>query len=159
MSSVLQAVGDALSGLLLVEYALCRLGWGLAQWTDLYTDLPSRQLKVAVPNRAAFTTTDAETRLMTPRGLQCQVEAEVAKVSQGGQHDTQQARPMLLPMLPIIKPNLLLSIAACRFLVCLLSGRRTRSTSNGTGMATCLQLVARGHFFFVGALMMIPCTH
>ncbi|KAK9861384.1 hypothetical protein WJX84_003574 [Apatococcus fuscideae] len=78
-----QAVGDALSGLLLVEYALCRLGWGLAQWTDLYTDLPSRQLKVAVPNRAAFTTTDAETRLMTPRGLQCQVEAEVAKVSQG----------------------------------------------------------------------------
>lgn len=41
-----QAVGDALSGILLVEAALRRRGWGLTEWADLYTDLPSRQLKV-----------------------------------------------------------------------------------------------------------------
>lgn len=40
-----QAVGDALSGVLLVEAALRRKGWGLDQWAALYTDLPSRQLK------------------------------------------------------------------------------------------------------------------
>jgi phosphoacetylglucosamine mutase len=41
-----QAVGDALSGLLLVEAALRRLELGLSAWADLYRNLPSRQLKV-----------------------------------------------------------------------------------------------------------------
>ena len=41
-----QAVGDALSGLLLVEAALRRKAWGLREWAGLYADLPSRQLKV-----------------------------------------------------------------------------------------------------------------
>jgi phosphoacetylglucosamine mutase len=40
-----QAVGDALSGLLLVEAALARRAWGLREWAALYADLPSRQLK------------------------------------------------------------------------------------------------------------------
>jgi phosphoacetylglucosamine mutase len=40
-----QAVGDALSGLLLVEAALRRLGRTLADWEALYANLPSRQLK------------------------------------------------------------------------------------------------------------------
>ena len=40
-----QAVGDALSGILLVEAALQSRGWGLTQWAALYADLPSRQLK------------------------------------------------------------------------------------------------------------------
>ena len=43
-----QAVGDAISGLLLVEAALRRKGWSMQQWAALYTDLPSRQLKVRV---------------------------------------------------------------------------------------------------------------
>ncbi len=41
----LQAVGDAMSGILLVEAALRRRGWGLPDWGALYADLPSRQLK------------------------------------------------------------------------------------------------------------------
>lgn len=44
-----QAVGDALSGLLLVEAALARRAWGLREWAALYTDLPSRQLKACAP--------------------------------------------------------------------------------------------------------------
>ena len=79
----LQAVGDALSGLLLVEYALGRMGWSLQDWLDLYTDLPSRQLKVPVPDRSIFTTTHAETRLLTPNALQGLVDSSVANVQQG----------------------------------------------------------------------------
>ena len=41
-----QAVGDALSGVLLVEAALRILGWSLPDWAATYADLPSRQLKV-----------------------------------------------------------------------------------------------------------------
>lgn len=40
-----QAVGDALSGLLLVEAILHNKGWSFQKWCDLYQDLPSRQLK------------------------------------------------------------------------------------------------------------------
>ncbi len=46
-----QAVGDALSGILLVEAALRRRKWGLNEWATLYTDLPSRQLKVTIRSR------------------------------------------------------------------------------------------------------------
>ncbi|KAL0326575.1 UNVERIFIED_CONTAM: Phosphoacetylglucosamine mutase, partial [Sesamum angustifolium] len=40
-----QAVGDALSGLLLVEAILQYMGWSIHKWNELYQDLPSRQLK------------------------------------------------------------------------------------------------------------------
>lgn len=41
-----QAVGDALSGVLLVEVILRHMGWSIQRWSELYQDLPSRQLKV-----------------------------------------------------------------------------------------------------------------
>ena len=47
LGMVNQAVGDALSGILLVEAALRRRQWGLNDWAQLYTDLPSRQLKAS----------------------------------------------------------------------------------------------------------------
>ena len=43
-----QAVGDALSGILLVEAALRQKRWSLQDWLALYADLPSRQLKVGL---------------------------------------------------------------------------------------------------------------
>ncbi|PSC72140.1 phosphoacetylglucosamine mutase [Micractinium conductrix] len=78
-----QAVGDALSGILLVEAALRRRAWGLDQWAALYTDLPSRQLKVTVADRTVITTTDAETRCASPAGLQAAIDAAVAPVPRG----------------------------------------------------------------------------
>lgn len=45
-----QAVGDALSGLLLVEVILQHMGWSIHRWNELYHDLPSRQLKVNLYN-------------------------------------------------------------------------------------------------------------
>ena len=43
-----QAVGDALSGLLLVEAILQYKGWSFQNWCEIYSDLPSRQLKARI---------------------------------------------------------------------------------------------------------------
>lgn len=50
-SLVNQAVGDALSDLLLVDAILQLKQWDLQTWNGLYTDLPSRQCKVKVQDR------------------------------------------------------------------------------------------------------------
>ncbi len=71
------AVGDALSGVLVVEAILRARGWGLDDWDALYRDLPSRQSKVSVRDRAAITTTDAERRATTPEGMQDAIDAAV----------------------------------------------------------------------------------
>ncbi|KAK4262493.1 hypothetical protein QN277_028048 [Acacia crassicarpa] len=78
-----QAVGDALSGLLLVEVILQHMGWSIHRWNELYHDLPSRQLKVKVADRTAVVTANAETVVVSPLGLQEAINAETAKHSQG----------------------------------------------------------------------------
>jgi phosphoacetylglucosamine mutase len=46
------AVGDALSDLLLMDFILACKQWDVTQWNaNLYTDLPSRQVKVQVQDR------------------------------------------------------------------------------------------------------------
>ncbi|CAK0783544.1 hypothetical protein CVIRNUC_006743 [Coccomyxa viridis] len=83
LGMVNQAVGDALSGILLVEAALRRRQWGLNDWAQLYTDLPSRQLKVKVKDRSVVTTADAETRAVTPEGLQSRINESVRGAPSG----------------------------------------------------------------------------
>ncbi|KAK1286086.1 Phosphoacetylglucosamine mutase [Acorus calamus] len=78
-----QAVGDALSGLLLVEAILQYLGWSIERWSELYRDLPSRQLKVSVADRNAIVTTNAETTVLKPSGLQELINYETAKYPKG----------------------------------------------------------------------------
>ena len=43
-----QAVGDALSDLLMTEVILLAKGWSAADWDALYTELPNRMRKVTV---------------------------------------------------------------------------------------------------------------
>lgn len=45
---VLQAAGDAISDMLVIEAILALKGLTVQQWDALYTDLPNRQLKVKV---------------------------------------------------------------------------------------------------------------
>jgi len=78
-----QAIGDALSDLLLVEGILSHRGWGLAEWDDLYEDLPSRQTKLAVADRTALTVSDDETRTLVPAALQVQLDALAAATECG----------------------------------------------------------------------------
>ncbi|KAK4400433.1 Phosphoacetylglucosamine mutase [Sesamum angolense] len=78
-----QAVGDALSGLLLVEAILQYMGWSIHKWNELYQDLPSRQLKVKVVDRTAIITANAETTVVRPVGIQEAIDTETAKYPQG----------------------------------------------------------------------------
>ncbi|MCD7448819.1 hypothetical protein HAX54_046665 [Datura stramonium] len=78
-----QAVGDALSGLLLVEVILQYMGWSIHRWNELYHDLPSRQLKVKVVDRTAVVTANAETVAVQPIGIQEAINAEIAKYPRG----------------------------------------------------------------------------
>ncbi|KAF2019594.1 Phosphoacetylglucosamine mutase [Aaosphaeria arxii CBS 175.79] len=78
-----QAVGDALSDLLLVEVVLAHKSWGVEEWLGTYTDLPNKLTKVIVSDRNIFKTTDAERKLVKPDGVQKQIDAEVQKVRQG----------------------------------------------------------------------------
>ncbi|KAL6178519.1 hypothetical protein ACLB2K_050037 [Fragaria x ananassa] len=87
-----QAVGDALSGMLLVEAILQHMGWSIEKWNKLYQDLPSRQLKaktnssnnqVKVVDRTAVVTANAETVVAKPPGIQEAINAETAKYPRG----------------------------------------------------------------------------
>lgn len=80
--AVVQAVGDALSGVLMVEAALRRRQWGLQQWGELYQDLPSRQSKVQVQDRSVISTINAETCVASPAGLQPLIDTSVAGQSE-----------------------------------------------------------------------------
>ncbi|KAI9663347.1 MAG: Phosphoacetylglucosamine Mutase [Alyxoria varia] len=78
-----QAVGDALSDLLLVEVVLAHKHWTPKEWVSIYKDLPNRLVKVEVPNRNIFKTTDAERRLEEPDGLQNSIDELVGRYKQG----------------------------------------------------------------------------
>lgn len=79
-----QAVGDALSDMLMVEAILTNKSWTeLTQWNAKYTDLPSRQEKVKVSNRNMFKTIKADTELSEPAALQASVNEQVAKYKHG----------------------------------------------------------------------------
>jgi phosphoacetylglucosamine mutase len=78
-----QAIGDALSDVLLVEAVLALRGWGVADWDAIYADLPSRQAKLAVRDRTAVTVTADETRVVAPSPLQDAVDALVAAAPKG----------------------------------------------------------------------------
>ena len=69
------AVGDALSDLLLVDALLQHLEWSLEDWnSNLYKDLPSRQLKVKVKDRSIVKCNSNETKCISPETLQPALE-------------------------------------------------------------------------------------
>jgi phosphoacetylglucosamine mutase len=78
-----QAIGDALSDLLLAEAILILKGWGVEEWDALYDDLPSRQTKLAVADRAAITVTADETKTIEPASLQPELD-RLAAMFEGG---------------------------------------------------------------------------
>uniref|UniRef100_T1IIS7 phosphoacetylglucosamine mutase n=1 Tax=Strigamia maritima TaxID=126957 RepID=T1IIS7_STRMM len=69
-----QTVGDAISDCLLVEAILNAKQWSIEDWDSIYSDLPSRQIKVVIADRSTITTTDAERRVVEPSGLQSAID-------------------------------------------------------------------------------------
>jgi len=84
------AVGDALSGILVVEAVLLAKGWGLTEWGNMYADLPSRQVKVTVRDRSVISVTNAERTATTPAGMQAAIDEAVGR---HGAHARAFARP------------------------------------------------------------------
>lgn len=78
-----QAVGDAISDILLVQVVLSQMGMSFQQWDQMYTDLPSYQSKVKVSNRNLVKTIDAERRVQSPEALQTAIDQCVVKFKSG----------------------------------------------------------------------------
>ena len=74
-SLVNQAVGDAISDLLLVDAILFLKGWSIQDWDGLYDDMPSRQCKVKVQDRSVIKTNNTETKAVAPSNLQPSLDA------------------------------------------------------------------------------------
>jgi phosphoacetylglucosamine mutase len=55
----------------------------LPAWNSIYTDLPSRQLKVPVKNKALITCSEDETQALTPPGLQEALDAAMVATPLG----------------------------------------------------------------------------
>jgi phosphoacetylglucosamine mutase len=78
-----QAVGDALSDILLVEVILAHKNWNLENWLATYSDLPNRLVRVEVRDRNIFRTVDAERKIESPPGIQREIDDLVGKYKQG----------------------------------------------------------------------------
>eukprot|EP00116_Pleurobrachia_bachei_P005775 sb/3466037/ len=78
-----QACGDAVTNILVIEALLRDNRWMVCDWDGLYTDLPYRQLKVAVADRSLIKTFDAERQVSEPEGLQTQIDDLVAQYMPG----------------------------------------------------------------------------
>lgn len=78
-----QTVGDAIADLLSVLVILHYLKLTPEEWDKEYTDLPNRLIKVVVPDRSVFKTTNAERTLVEPAGLQDKIDGIVSKYPEG----------------------------------------------------------------------------
>ncbi|KIW08481.1 hypothetical protein, variant 1 [Verruconis gallopava] len=78
-----QAVGDALSDMLLVEVILAHKKWTCDNWLATYSDLPNRLVRVEVKDRSIFKAVDAERKLESPKGIQREIDELVGKYKQG----------------------------------------------------------------------------
>ncbi|SSD60934.1 related to Phosphoacetylglucosamine mutase [Saccharomycodes ludwigii] len=73
-----RTVGDAISDMLGVLAVLCILNLTPQDWYNEYSDLPNKLIKVVVPDRTVFKTTNAERQLVSPAGLQGKIDELVS---------------------------------------------------------------------------------
>lgn len=78
-----QAVGDAISDMLVAEVALAHRAWSPQDWMNTYIDLPNKLVKVIVPDRNAFKAVDAERKLEAPAGAQAKIDHLVNLTNRG----------------------------------------------------------------------------
>jgi phosphoacetylglucosamine mutase len=77
-----QAIGDALSDLLLIDAILRLSNVTIEQWDHWYTDLPSRQQKIKVSDRNSIVTNENETKCLEPVGVQDAIDRVIREVLQ-----------------------------------------------------------------------------
>jgi phosphoacetylglucosamine mutase len=65
--------------MLLVDAIMYLQNWSVQDWINLYSDLPSRQVKVQVQDRTVITTNSNETKCLTPKEVQPELDAAMVK--------------------------------------------------------------------------------
>jgi len=65
--------------LLLVEAILLYKKWKIEDWDKIYSDIPSRQVKVVVDNRHFIQTNENATLCLRPEGLQAKIDLACSK--------------------------------------------------------------------------------
>lgn len=78
-----QAVGDALSDMLLTLISLQASSYDILGWHGTYMDLPSRQTKVPVANKDLIICSDDEKTVVSPRPLQEELNSSMNSISKG----------------------------------------------------------------------------
>lgn len=78
-----QAVGDAISDMLMCIISLQILGWNLQNWIEMYTELYSRQTKVPSTNKGMIKCSEDETTVIHPKELQDDLNAYMAAIPFG----------------------------------------------------------------------------
>lgn len=76
-------MGDALSDLLCVLAILQSQDMDAVTWNDMYTELPSRQLKMTVRDKNSLICSEDETYLIAPAALQAVINQAANKVTNG----------------------------------------------------------------------------
>ena len=92
-----QAVGDALSDLLIVDTILYLNGWDLQRWGGLYNDMPSRQCKIKVKDRSIISTNSNETKTLSPKSLQPALDAAMESMNSISSNSLSRARTFIRP--------------------------------------------------------------
>ena len=83
MKVINQTVGDALSDMLVSLAILTILDMDYTHWNALYTELPSKQVKLAVRDKSMLQCSDDETHLLSPVSLQLQLTKAMQSVTSG----------------------------------------------------------------------------
>jgi len=91
-----ETVGDALSIMLAVEVCLLENNWSIGDWSNMYTELPSRLCKVKVADRTKIKTFDEERQVSEPEGLQSAINSVVENVENGRSFVRPSGTKMLL---------------------------------------------------------------
>lgn len=78
-----QAVGDAISDMLVCLASLRILSMDTQTWIDLFTDLPSKQLKIPVANKAVIVCSEDETFVVEPQALAADLQRAMADIPCG----------------------------------------------------------------------------
>ena len=76
-------VGDSMSVMLAAMASLRILNMSLDNWMAMYTDFPSKQLKVPAPNKALITTSADESYALSPPVLQTRIAEAMGRASMG----------------------------------------------------------------------------
>lgn len=63
-----------MSDMLFAEVVLAQKGWTANDWQNTYIDMPNRLVRVEVADRSMFKTTDAERKLVSPLGIQDEID-------------------------------------------------------------------------------------